>query len=219
MSNPNPMQPTLPLVQVAVYVDFCCPWCLIGLTHLDEAAALLRGKVVVETVFHPFELDPTAPESGVDIRRKLREKHGINAEDVWPQIESVARASGIPLALAKVPYAYPSTAAHALVKAAATRGQARQVARALIEAYFLQARSIADLDVLCDLAEKNGVDRALALEYIKSEQHLATVHREAEQARRSGIRSVPTLVIGGTVMLSASQPPRALADAMRERSR
>jgi predicted DsbA family dithiol-disulfide isomerase len=205
-------------VEVEVFSDFCCPWCLIGGKNLDDAIASLEGTLDIRTVHRAFELDLAAPADGVDIRQKLMEKHGVRAEDVWPSIESTARASGIDLNLSRQPMAYPTLGAHTLVRLAAGKGTARQLSRAIAEAYFLDGVSIADENILADIAARHGFTHDEAISLLRDPEALARTRAEAQESMRRGVRSVPTIVVAGKAALSSSQPVEQIRQALLERS-
>lgn len=205
---------TIPTVEIEVFSDFCCPFCLIGSKHLDEAIAGLAGKIQVKTVYRAFELDPTAPDEGIDVRKKLLDKHGLDASEIWPTLEARARESGIALDFARQPRAYPTLAAHTLVRHAAARGTARALSRAIGDAYFLGGEAISSHAILARIAAGHGftVEEARAL--MADPAELALTRGDAEQSRARGVRSVPTVVIGAQVGISSSQPVAALQAAI-----
>jgi predicted DsbA family dithiol-disulfide isomerase len=205
---------TIPMVEVEVFSDFCCPFCLIGNKHLDDAIAGLEGKVAVNTLHRAFELDPSAPDEGIDVRQALRDKHGVDASQVWPPLEARARESGIALDLARQPRAYPTLAAHTLVRHAAARGSARALSRAIGEAYFLDGEAISNHATLARIAAGHGFTTKEALALLADRAELARTRTEAEQSRARGVRSVPTVLIGGRTAISSSQPVADLQAAI-----
>ena len=48
------------VVRVEIWSDIVCPWCYIGKRRFERAVAELDGELVVDIVYRPFELDPTA---------------------------------------------------------------------------------------------------------------------------------------------------------------
>lgn len=201
-------------VEIEVFSDFCCPFCLIGSKHLDDALAGLEGKVKVNTVHRAFELDPSAPDEGIDVRQALRDKHGVDASQVWPPLEARARESGIALDFARQPRAYPTLAAHTLVRHAAARGSARALSRAIGEAYFLDGEAISSHAILARIAAGHGFTAEEALALLADPAELARTRQEAEQSRARGVRSVPTIMIGHKEAMSSSQPVFALQAAI-----
>jgi predicted DsbA family dithiol-disulfide isomerase len=203
-------------VKIDLYIDFCCPWCLIGMARVAQALDLVKGELEVDVAMRPFLLDPGAPDGGVNVHQKLREKHGVQPEQVFPRIEAAARASGIPLDLMAQPMAYASTRAHALVAAAASKGTAFALANALIKAYFLELRAIDKPEILADIVSGYGFGRAEAFAVCEDTSALANVKREARIAVERGVHSVPTMILGDRHGISASSSPAELAAVMRQ---
>lgn len=214
----QPIEAPTTSVEVEIFSDFCCPWCLIGGKNLEDAIEELSGQMEVRTIYRPFELDPSAPEEGVDIKRKLLEKHGVRPEQVFPGIEARAREVGIPLDLDKQPLAYPTLAAHTLVRHAAAKGTARSLSRAIASAYFLDAVSIADHQNLAEIAARHGFTKEEALALLADSAELTRTRTDAEESARRGVRTVPTIVIGGKHAMSSSEPVVALRQALLDHS-
>lgn len=204
----------IPTVEIEVFSDFCCPFCLIGSKHLDDAIAGLEGNVEVLSIYRAFELDPSAPDDGIDVRKALHEKHGLDASQIWPSLEARARESGIELDFARQPRAYPTLAAHTLVRHAAMRGTARALSRAIIEAYFLRGEAISKHAILARIASGHGFASEDALALLADETELAQTRIEAERSRARGVHSVPTVLISGLGTMSSSQPVSELQAAI-----
>lgn len=79
--------------------------------------------------------------------------------------------------------------------------------RALLTAYFTDSRDISDRDVLADVAEECGVDRAAFVGYIESHESSLTqrVVGEHNEAVEGGITAVPTVVIDGVLPVQGAQ--------------
>src|SRR5690606_6444860 len=136
-----------------------CPWCLIGLARLDRAIAALPGDVAVEIAHHPYLLDAAVPAEGVNTADMLREKYGRDPEPMWERVEAEAQKAGVVLDMRKQTMRYASQPAEALIAAAAGRPDQHKFARAIGDAYYLDARNIADVEVLADVAEPFGFTR------------------------------------------------------------
>ena len=59
--------------------DVSCPWCIIGLKALEQAADRLKDEVAVDLHFQPFELNPQMAPEGQDIGEHLRFIWGATA--------------------------------------------------------------------------------------------------------------------------------------------
>mgnify|MGYP006200054097 CR=1 FL=1 len=64
-----------PALQIDVWFDLICPWCLIGKTHLDRALES-RPDHPFQIQWHPFQLNPDMPKEGVDHVDYLADKFG-----------------------------------------------------------------------------------------------------------------------------------------------
>eukprot|EP01042_Synura_sphagnicola_P028913 gene28913-biopygen27653 len=74
--------------------DVSCPWCIIGLKALEQAADRLQGEVALDLHFQPFELNPQMGPEGQDIGEHLQEKYGATPEQSQKNREAIAaRAS------------------------------------------------------------------------------------------------------------------------------
>lgn len=193
-------------LRIDIVSDVVCPWCLVGLQRLDNALARLPADVSVELVHHPFLLDPEAPIEGEDVVAMLRRKYGRDPFDSWDRIEREAAASGLALDMRRQKTRYASQRAMALISAAAEKGTQHALERAIAHAYYLDARDIADLDVLAEIAAANGF-AADEARFIAGDPARATaVEQQARAMVAQGIGGVPFFVFGQRFALSGCQP-------------
>ena len=96
-------------LQVDVFFDFICPWCLIGKRQLEHAQVQLRSRhpdVQISTVWHGVQLLPQLPVEGepfADFYRKLWDSGSAGAEipmrvvrdgrETWLRVKSADRNS------------------------------------------------------------------------------------------------------------------------------
>lgn len=205
-------------LKVDLFTDVVCPWCLVGSARLDQAIARLPDDVEVDVENHPFYLDPTTPEEGVDVGHMLREKYGREPREMWARVENEARKSGIDLDLSRQPRSYPTQKPHTLIRAARPKGTQHALANAITAAYFLEHRQINDDEVLAGIAEQHGFSRAEALQVMHDADALGETHDRAMDAMRQGIRGVPFFIFERRFAVSGCQPDeifdRAFAAAL-----
>lgn len=184
-----------------------------ALEELGEAAA------EVEWRYAAFELDPTIPAEGVDARTSLEAKYdAATVAEIHARLAGVAAAEGLPLRDMGAQAVRPNTlAAHRLLTAALEAGPEVQQALAdgLFHAYWAEGRDVGDHGVLTGLAEAAGLPAARAAEVLAGDDFVAEVRAEERRAQESGIRAVPTFVIGGRFAVSGAQPPDVLVRAVR----
>ena len=195
-----------------VSVPFC-PFCLLGLHRLDKALASLPEDVTVELVHHPFLLDTATPVEGV----KISDKFGTTKSATRERLEADARRSGLMLDLGKQQYWYPGTPAQALISMAPQAQNIQYaVSRALGQAYYLEARNIADADVLADIGAMFGLDSDEVRKNVTDPQYLSSMVQQAGEIARQGVSGVPTFIFMNTFTLSGAQPESVFADALNK---
>jgi predicted DsbA family dithiol-disulfide isomerase len=206
----------MPSLKIDVFSDVVCPWCFIGTRRLHRALASFDPPVDVTIRHHPFLLDPDTPAGGVNIAERLREKYGRDPQAMFATVEAAAQASGIPLDLSKQPFSYPTVAAHTLLRHAADPVTQLALADALFVAHFLDARNIADPDVLVDIASRHGFEPAVARRLLEDEAELEVTRTEAGRAAASGIRGVPFFVFDNRLAVSGGQREEVFRDAIQQ---
>lgn len=191
--------------EIDVFSDFVCPWCLIGTHRLERVLDDLDLSEDTRIRYRPFMLDPSTPPEGKNIPDELRKKFGRDPAPMFARVEAEARASGIKLELAKQPLMLPTARAHTLMQHTQIERQ-HALAKDLFEAYFLDGRNIAEVDVLTELATAHGHDAAEVARWLADPEELAATKREAEQAARMGIQGAPFFIIDSSLAISGAQP-------------
>lgn len=82
---------------------------------------------------------------------------------------------------------------------------ASTLVKAIFKAYFGEGRDIGDLTILADIAAETGQDRAVIVDFLKSDEGTAEVLKLEAQTKASGVRSVPSIQIADDV-ISGAQP-------------
>jgi predicted DsbA family dithiol-disulfide isomerase len=152
------------------------------------------------------------PAGGLDIHAELR-KRFADLEPVFARLVAEAKSSDLDLDPKKQPFAYPTLAAHTLLRHAESRGTQRALAGSLYRAHFDEARNISDPDVLADIATHHGFTTEAARAIVTDPAELARTRSETEQAAAAGINAVPVFVIDGQ-RLAGAQPEAVLRAAI-----
>ena len=185
-----------------------------ALTLLGDDAARVRWR------YAAFELDPSIPSQGVDLRASLEAKYGPGAAEVLGgRLAEVAEAEGLPMvALAEIKVRPNTFGAHRLLTAALEEGEAAQqaLADALFAAYWARGEDVGDAEVLGAVSAAAGLSRDWAAANLAADANVAEVRAEERRAAERGIRAVPTFVFAERSALSGAQAPEALADAVRQ---
>jgi len=203
-------------LQVDIGFDFICPWCLIGLRHLQAALRALRNlrpDVEVQLRWRGVQLLPQAPAQGWPfhefyLRRlggeaALRQRQGV--------VQSAAQAAGVQLNYGAIGV-MPNTAdAHRLLEFADRHGSAAQrdaLLEGLFRGYFENGDDLGDSAVL--------LAHGAAVGFARSELRAVLQGADIPYAGSGGSAAggVPSYSIGGRLALSGAQPPDVMLAAL-----
>ncbi len=209
---------TVPTTTIEVYSEVVCPWCYVGKRRLEAALALAHFQARVVVQWRPFELNPTMPLPGMDRKVYLEAKFGSAqaVESMLDHVREAGRQSGIAFAFERIPRTPNTFDAHRLIWFAGRQDRQDAVVEAFFKGYFEEGADLSSRDLLLELAERAGMDRAACRSCLESEASDAGVREEERQGLRIGIRAVPHFVISGREGLSGAQPPPVLASWLRE---
>ncbi|WP_460527396.1 DsbA family oxidoreductase [Chitinimonas naiadis] len=199
--------------------DISCPWCAIGLSALQQAAARVAGDITLDIHFQPFELNPNMATEGQDIVEHLGEKYGLteaqtqaNREGIRARGESV----GFTFDMAKRARIYNTFDAHRLLHWAGLEGRQLALKQALFAAYFTHGENPSQHALLVRLAGEVGLDVTEAAEVLATDRYAAEVRAQEQFYQRNGINSVPAIIINEKHLISGGQPSEVFEQALRQ---
>lgn len=195
-------------MQIDIVSDVICPWCFIGKRRLARALSL-RPELEVSTTWRAFQLNPEMPPEGMARQEYLSMKFGGNAQArrIYTAVEQAGAAEGIAFAFDRIRRTPNTVDAHRLIRFAAERGRADDMAEALFRAYFLDGSDIGDREELAAIAGEAGFERAEAGAFLAGGEAREAILTEDRGARRVGIDGVPAFIVDGTYLLSGAQEP------------
>lgn len=202
-------------MKIDLFVDIVCPWCRIGKQHLFQAMEQWSGEAV-EVNIHAYQLDPNMPAEGVKLA-KYFEKFG-NPGMVKQMTDRVCEAGaqcGLHFDFNHVDHMPNTLRSHQLIKLAPAE-QKLTVLDGLYEAYFTKALDVYDMDVILDVAEQAGMERADTRARLEAGEGTKAVKEDLEFARRVGIQGVPFFIINDKYALSGAQPVEAFLNAFEK---
>ena len=210
------------LLTIDVVSDVVCPWCYIGKRKLEAALALPQAADLptAQVRWHPFQLNPDLPMTGIARKQYLEDKFGgaERAAEIYARVRAAGRSAGLELNIDGITQQPNTLAAHTLI-AFAQQGSAaagNDVKERLLKAYFVENRFIGDADVLASLAREAGLDADAARSFFTDPHQLQAVAQADAQARSMGITGVPFFIFNQKVAVSGAQDPATLLGAMRE---
>lgn len=176
------------MLQIKVYSDYVCPYCLLGEVVLERALKGLEEKVEIEWM--PFELRP-APSPTL----KPEEDY---LQTTWKQsVYPMAAQLEIPIVLPKVspqPHTHLAFEGYQFAKA---HGKGEAYTHRMFRAFFQEEQDIGDIEVLTKLADELGLDKAAFKHALETraykEEHQLALRQAYEKV---GVTAVPTFIIG-----------------------
>ena len=217
---------TKPKIAVDIWSDVMCPWCAVGYTQFAKAVGEVEGDLDVEVRWMPFELNPDLPPEGKLQDKHLAEVYGRSPEEIAQmraQMQATAARAGFPMAYAGAGEEPPAMMwntfeAHKLLRWALVEAGPEAQTRlkvALLKAHFQQRRNVADPEVLLDVTEAEGFDRAKAADALADEALAIAVRAEEQRGRQAGINSVPSFVVNGKYVIQGAREPADYAQMLR----
>ncbi|ARN22812.1 DsbA family oxidoreductase [Piscinibacter gummiphilus] len=188
-------------LDVEVWFDFICPWCLIGKRQLEEALARYRAlhpQRPVRVHWRSQQLLPDVPAQGVPFREFYLARLG-SAEAVAARQAQVRRAGatvGLDFDFDRIPLMPNTRAAHALLADAAEQCDPAVVddlVDRLFELHFMRRANLDDDALLEALAQHHGIERT-----------------RAEPEPEPTVSGVPLFLVNRTVALGGAQPAEQL---------
>jgi len=211
---------------IDIFSDPVCPWCLVGLTRLNnaigrvqtraKAAAKSNGKTPLEIniTHHPFLLDAKTPKEGEDVVEMLKRKYGRAPDEMFKQLQSEAKISGLELDMGKQKRRNPSQRALVLIMVAAEKGTQHELALAFSNACYVDGLNINDDEVLTSVALKHGFEKAEVVSILANDQLVEAIEKNARWAPTAGITGVPYFIFNNSFAFSGAQQDTVFDQAL-----
>jgi len=209
------------MLTIEITSDFICPWCLVAETRLNRAIAQLKPAVNIQRIWHPFELNPDMPETGMDRKTYRSKKFGSweYSQQLDAKTVQATQDDGIVFGYDLMTTTPNTLKAHRLTWLAGQQNKATPMAERILEAYFTEGQNIAEVEVLANLATEVGMDAEAVKTFLLSDAGIQEVRKLEHEAIAQGIHGVPHIRIGKKVLSGAQSVDvflAALQNAVRE---
>lgn len=213
------MSAAIPL-RIDIVSDVVCPWCIIGYKQVEKGLSLLEKDIAAETYWHPFELNPQMAPEGEDTAEHIARKYGSTPEQSRAnrqRLADIGNGVGFVFNYGDGMRIYNTFNAHKLLTIfGSERGWQAQTAlkMALFKAYFQDRRDVSDTQVLCDIAETQGMDRTVAAAWMNDAALGQSVRAEMAHWADQNITGVPAIIFDGKFMVPGAQSAETFADVI-----
>ncbi|MBV8927135.1 MAG: DsbA family oxidoreductase [Bradyrhizobium sp.] len=210
MSSPKPLK-------IDIVSDVVCPWCYIGKKRIEDALALV-AEVPVEVNWRPFFLNSWVPREGISREEYLTAKFGSPEayKGIAGRVVAAAGEEGLSYHPELVKRQPNTIDCHRLIHWAEAGGKAAAMKQRLMELYFRDGGDLTDVNVLVQAAADVGLDAEDVRRRLASEEDVALIAGQAQEASDKGISGVPTYVFAQKYAVSGAQPAELLARAIRQ---
>jgi predicted DsbA family dithiol-disulfide isomerase len=207
-------------IEVEIISDLACPWCYLGQRRLQLALDAVADVVQADVSWKPYQLEPDVPAGGFETRDYLdRKLGGADAvQRAFEMLTNLAAEIDLPIAMDKATV-FPNTLdGHRLIYWAGLIGSDMQdrIARALLQANFVDGADVGRADTLLRIASENGMDRKAIEQKLASDIDRDVVRAEIERARNKGVSGVPCFIIDGKYAITGAQSVDVFANAFRQ---
>ena len=204
-------------LKIDIVSDVVCPWCYIGKRRIENALALVPD-VPVEVHWRPFFLNPWVPREGISREEYLTTKFGsVDAyKGIAGRVVTAAGEEGLTYRPDLVRRQPNTIDCHRLIHWAEAVGKAAEMKQRLMELYFRDGGDLTAIDVLVQAAADCGLDPDDVRRRLATDEDVALVSSQAQEASDKGISGVPTFVFAQKYAVSGAQPADLLARAIRQ---
>lgn len=191
-------------VNVYVWTDFVCPFCLLGEGFVKKAVDGLKAKMV----WMPFELRPYPLPT-------LRPEDDYLPREWKNSVYPMAERLGVPIKLPTISPQPYTRKAFIGMQYAADHGLANQYTEAVLRAFFQGNQDVGDTEVLRKVATDVGLDPAAYVASLEDEAYAERHGAALRLASQLGVHAVPTLLIGDEMISGATEDVEGLREMIR----
>jgi len=204
-------------LQIDIVSDVVCPWCYIGKRRIENALAL-TPDVPVEIHWRPFFLNSWVPREGIGRDEYLTAKFGsVEAyKGIAGRVVAAADEEGLTYRPELVRRQPNTIDCHRLIHWAGAKGKAADMKQRLMELYFRDGGDLTDISVLAQAAADCGLDADDVRKRLATDEDVALISGQAQEAADKGVSSVPVIVFAQKYAMSGAQPAEQLVRAIRQ---
>ncbi|KAI7856919.1 DSBA-like thioredoxin domain-containing protein [Circinella umbellata] len=197
-------------LKIDIISDTVCPWCFVGKRRLERAITQFKStnpNISFDIEWHPFQLSPTMSKNNPKpkmehYKRKFGEQRAL---DIVANMKNIGEEEQIAFSYGGV--MANTLDSHRLISWSKQFDKQNEVVEELFKDYFERERNIGDTQVLADAAERVGIDREKALNYLNSDTDVDLIREQAEKNKSESVSGVPNFTIQNRFGFPGAQTP------------
>jgi len=204
-------------IKVAIVSDVACPWCYVGKRRLETALKQWKGAPV-EVTWHPFQLDPSIPPTGLDRNTYLTNKFGDveSAKVMTDRLTEAGEDEGITFNFGDKWLAVNTLPLHQLLHVAGEEGFKGILKERFLKAYFDENLHLNKIEVLVDIMAEYNWDAEKTKRVLANDSLANLVREEISHYQQRGVTGVPFFIINDTYGISGAQPASVFLEAFAQ---
>ena len=205
-------------LRVDIVSDVVCPWCIIGYLQLQKALAELPGEFTLDIHWQPFELTPTRPAAGQDLREHIAQKYGstpAQSRGARQRLVEIGESLGYHFDYFDGMRMVNTFKAHQLLHWAASHGLQTALKLAMFRAFFSERRDVGDSEQLVAIAIAVGLDGTEAAQVLADGRYVDVVRQAQSAWLEREVHAVPTFFIQDTYMIPGAQDAAVFVQALQ----
>ena len=206
-------------IKIDIVSDVVCPWCTVGYKRLEQAISELDIHDKVEIEWQPFELNPTMPADGQNLKEHMMEKYRMSSEQLeqtQQQMTDAAADVNFDFNFTDTTLMVNTFEAHILLEYAIGFGKQTDLKMELMKAYFSDGKDVSDRKILKQALLDVGLNADEALSKLDDEEAIKEIKVKQNYWKNLGVNSVPTFVFNKEKGLTGAHPISTLKNVMSE---
>ena len=191
----------------------------IGKHRIENAALALTSDVPVEVRWQQILYQFQGYTRGHQPRRKSHREIRLRSRltrSIAGRVVTAAGEEGLNYRPDQVKRQPNTIDCHRLIHWAEAKGKSADMKQRLMELYFRDGGDLTDINVLVQAAADCGLDADDVRRRLATDEDVALISAQAQEASDKGISGVPTYVFAGKYAVSGAQPAEQLARAIRQ---
>ena len=205
-------------LKLDIVSDVSCPWCIIGYRALESALQNLLPEIQADITWQPFELNPTMPAAGQDLREHIAQKYGstpAQSRGARQRLVEIGDSLGYHFDYFDGMRMVNTFKAHQLLHWAAIHGLQTELKLAMFRAFFSERRDVGDSEQLVAIATAVGLDGTEAAQILADGRYVEDVRQAQSAWLEREVHAVPTFFIQDSYMIPGAQEAAVFVQALQ----